>query len=570
MAMRVEGATRWSLPTARVGGYLLPLVLWWIAARATGVGLALPSPEVVILATAREFLAAGFAAEVLATVVRAVAAIVVSAVIGVPLGMAAARSESVNALTRPLVVAVRATPFISVILVAVIWFAAGTVPVFVAVLMAVPIVVDASRTAVSTVDPALEEMTRVFAFGRVRRVIHLWWPGAIQGILGGIRSAAGIVWKVTVAAEVLSSPAAGIGRQMGDARLFLETERVLAWTIVLILVAGVSDRLVQMLQARLVQRRGRRGDGEMDVSRPRDDGSNLTDATGFRGGVADALPERDRSSAASAVLELENISFGWEGHRLFHDLSLTFSEGEVTAVLGASGVGKSTLLALCAGAVAPSGGSVAFRRGGAGEEPVVPGGLAGRYRPGHRDGDAFPPRGTAARVGMVFQEPRLLPWRTAARNVALVMAPEKADTASRSGTEGVGALLERVGLGDVAGLYPGELSGGMQQRVALARALTHRPEILLVDEPLSGVDPHQRASLAGELRTAIAHHRALTIIASHDIELVLSLADRIIVLAGSPVRVARDIAIAPQEGRTGIPVTAEDLAALISETRTSL
>jgi ABC-type nitrate/sulfonate/bicarbonate transport system ATPase subunit/ABC-type nitrate/sulfonate/bicarbonate transport system permease component len=549
MARSGTGSRR-ILPLARAGGYLLPLGLWWIAARATGVGLALPPPGTVIVATLGEIVAPGFAGEVLATVVRGVVAVIVSALIGIPLGMAAARSETVNALTRPLVVAVRATPFISVILVAVIWFAAGTVPVFVAVLMAFPIIVDAARTAVAGVDPALEVMTRVFAFSSFRRLAHLWWPGALQGILGGVRSEAGIVWKVTVAAEVLSSPAEGIGREMGEARLYLETERVLAWTIVLIIVAGVSDRLIQLLQMRTARRRGRRSDGAPAPGKERA-GGGVPRATAASAVVPDP---RGGTGGPVATLELIDLSFGWGERPLLDGFSLTVVESQITAILGASGVGKTTLLSLCAGVLRPQRGRVTFRWGpDSGDDEPSPTADA--------ETGASP-----ARVGMIFQEPRLLPWRSAGRNVALAggAADVVAGGADGGGADAVAEALEGVGLRGVADLFPGELSGGMLQRVALARALFRRPEVLIVDEPLSGVDPHHRASLAEGLGEAIAHHRALTIIASHDIELVLSLADRVIVLGGSPLRIVRD-AVAPGAGWPSD--AASELASLIAESR---
>jgi ABC-type nitrate/sulfonate/bicarbonate transport system ATPase subunit/ABC-type nitrate/sulfonate/bicarbonate transport system permease component len=570
MARSGTGSRR-ILPLARAGGYLLPLGLWWIAARATGVGLALPPPGTVIVATLREILAPGFAGEVLATVARGVVAVIVSALIGIPLGMAAARSETVNALTRPLVVAVRATPFISVILVAVIWFAAGTVPVFVAVLMAFPIIVDAARTAVSGVDPALEVMTRVFAFSSFRRLAHLWWPGALQGILGGVRSAAGIVWKVTVAAEVLSSPAEGIGREMGEARLYLETERVLAWTIVLIIVAGVSDRLIQLLQVRMARRRGRRDEAvETGADAPRGDtgrpegkfpvaGEERSGGRSPRAVATAVVPDaRGGTTGPVATLELMDLSFGWGDRPLLDGFSLTVVESQITAILGASGVGKTTLLSLCAGVLPPQRGHITFRRGSdkVGDEPP-PTAVAGAGA-------------TPARVGMIFQEPRLLPWRSARRNIALAggaavaVAGGVPGGADDGGADAAVEALEGVGLRGVADLYPGELSGGMQQRVALARALFRRPEVLIVDEPLSGVDPHHRASLAEGLGEAIARHRALTIIASHDIELVLSLADRVIVLGGSPLRIVRDT-VAPGSGWPSD--AASELASLIAESR---
>ena len=526
------------LATAGGAGVLIPLGVWWIAATLTGVGVALPAPLEVARSTAAELTSPDFLAQVGVTTVRAVVSLLLAAVVGVPIGMATARSAVVHALVRPTVLAIRATPFISVILVAVIWFSAGTVPVFVAFLMAFPIVVDASRTAVLGVDHRLEEMARVFSWTPVRRFLHLWLPGSRHGMVGGVRSAGGIAWKVTVAAEVLSVPRSGIGSRMAEARLYLETERVLAWTIVLIVVAGVADLALRWAQERAARRNqglavgARRGIGGATPTRgpipaavaaesPRD--TRAAEATGgeshattMRREGPDATDTGGRVVAVDPVdavgaVTLDHVSFRWNDTQpLIDEFSIRFSAEGVTAVVGPSGVGKTTLLDLCAGVITADTGEVTVEFAPSTEAPD-------RRRPA---------------TAMVFQEPRLLPWRTARRNVAL--AGREAHAA------GVQRELERVGLGHIADAYPRELSGGMQQRVAVARALVHRPAILLIDEPLSGVDPRYRAELSAEIRTVVRRHRALTVISSHDIDFVLSIADRVVVLTGPPLRVVHD------------------------------
>lgn len=516
--------SRGMLTVSRVLGALVPLAVWWIAAAITGVSVALPYPHEVLLVTARELTTAGFLRQVGATVLRGVGAIALATVVGVPLGLVAGRSAVVYALSRPFILTVRAIPFISVILVAVIWFSSGTVPVFVAVLMALPIVTDAARTAVSAVDPRLEEMTRVHGIGSVARVVHLWVPGSLYGTLGGVRSAAGIAWKVTVAAEVLSSPAVGIGARMGEARLYLETERVLAWTIVLIVLAGVSDWVIRRLQERSVTYRWK-----IRQDAPPTEGVPPRQVSSRRS-------EPGRNSLES--LELDHVSFAWDHTPLLDNFSVSFAREHVTAVVGPSGIGKTTLLTVCAGGVAPSSGTVRW----------------------------VPQREAPPRVGMVFQEPRLLPWRTAEENVMIVGAHADHNSGHRSLDRwGARQTLARVGLTDIGGAYPHELSGGMQQRVAVARAIHRGPEILLIDEPLSGIDPYHRADLTEELKMVIHQHQALTIVASHDLEFVLAIADRVVVLSGPPVSIAADLT-RPTGGWPA--ATEQQIATLVANVRT--
>ncbi len=149
------------------------------------------------------------------------------------------------------------------------------------------------------------------------------------------------------------------------------------------------------------------------------------------------------------MLELEAVSISFDGRAVLRDCSLHAAAGERLALMGPSGCGKTTLLLTALGLVKPDAGTV---------------------------------RRAAARVGAVFQEPRLLPWQSAAGNVNAVLS------------DGPGTLpearqwLTRLELGDAAELYPRELSGGMRQRVAIARALAYRPELLVLDEPFRGLD----------------------------------------------------------------------------------
>ncbi|MBL8881324.1 MAG: ATP-binding cassette domain-containing protein, partial [Phycisphaerales bacterium] len=178
--------------------------------------------------------------------------------------------------------------------------------------------------------------------------------------------------------------------------------------------------------------------------------------------------------------------------------------GEITALLGASGCGKSTLLKLINGLDADFHGVI--------ETP-------------HRDRP----------IGMVFQEPRLLPWLNVRDNVAFgVEVPQAKALADRA--------LDEVGLSHARERFPKALSGGMAQRVAIARALVREPAVLLMDEPFSALDVVTRKKLHGLTRTITHEHRTVTLFVTHDPDEALDLAQRVIVLAptreGGPASVA--------------------------------
>lgn len=209
------------------------------------------------------------------------------------------------------------------------------------------------------------------------------------------------------------------------------------------------------------------------------------------------------------MLEIDGISKRYlNGTLALSGLSLRVDAGEIVAVVGGSGCGKSTLLRLLSGLDRASEGDI-------------------RVDGSHIDAPH-------PSVGIVFQEPRLLPWRTVEKNVAFgIRQLPRRERAAR-----VGAALERVGLAGYARRWPRELSGGQGQRVAIARALVTRPSVLLLDEPFSALDAFTRAELQDHLLELWADTRPTLVLVTHDIEEAVVLASRIVVMQPNPGRIA--------------------------------
>jgi NitT/TauT family transport system ATP-binding protein len=195
------------------------------------------------------------------------------------------------------------------------------------------------------------------------------------------------------------------------------------------------------------------------------------------------------------MIVFDRVSKSFDSLRVLDDLSLQVRSGEIVAIVGPSGVGKTTILKLITGIVRPDEGTVTVADGV---------------------------------VGYVFQEPRLLPWRTALDNVAV---PLRARGATKGeAREAAAGWLQRVGLQAFARYHPAELSGGMAQRVSVARAFAVGPRILLMDEPFSNMDAELKASLMGILKGIIKELGTTVVYVTHDLLEALQLADRIVEL----------------------------------------
>ncbi|MBB2496984.1 ABC transporter ATP-binding protein [Aquipseudomonas ullengensis] len=212
----------------------------------------------------------------------------------------------------------------------------------------------------------------------------------------------------------------------------------------------------------------------------------------------------------SALLELHAIRKAFAGVRVLDDVSLKLAPGEIVSLLGPSGCGKSTLLRIAAGLDEDFSGGVAHN-------PLL----------------GF---GNGSGIGVVFQEPRLLPWLNVAQNIGF--ADER-----RADADWIEQLLRDVGLAGQGDKLPKQLSGGMAQRVAIARGLYNRPQVLLLDEPFSAVDAFTRMKLQDLVANLAQHYGIALLLVTHDLDEAFYLSDRVLILGGNPSRIQRELAV---------------------------
>lgn len=211
-----------------------------------------------------------------------------------------------------------------------------------------------------------------------------------------------------------------------------------------------------------------------------------------------------------ALLQIRNLDARFISHLgeldALEDVTFDVMRGEFVCLVGPSGCGKSTLLRIIAGLLPAVSGEVC---------------IGGKR-----------PEGPNTNVGLVFQQPTLLPWRSVSDNIALPLQlrgqPEDMICAR------VADLLSLVGLADFGAEYPANLSGGMAQRAAIARALAQDPEVLLLDEPFGALDALTRETMAGELLRIWEQSQRTVLMVTHNVEEAVLLADRVIVLSARP------------------------------------
>lgn len=243
------------------------------------------------------------------------------------------------------------------------------------------------------------------------------------------------------------------------------------------------------------------------------------------------------------VYEISRLSKTYAKNRLvaLSDVNLTLHEGEFVSVVGSSGCGKSTLLKIMSGLMPPTEGRVMLEG-----KPVV---------------------GPRADIGMMFQHATLLPWKTILENIVQPIDIREGKAAARAAHSKARDLLELVGLGDFAHVYPGELSGGMAQRASICRMLISEPAVLLLDEPFSALDELIRDFMNMELQRICRETNATAFLVTHSLAEAVIMSDRVLVMRPRPGRVVEEVVIDLPRPRTLDMVNTEKFGTIVAHMR---
>lgn len=246
------------------------------------------------------------------------------------------------------------------------------------------------------------------------------------------------------------------------------------------------------------------------------------------------------------VYQIERLSkvFRRNDFTALKDVNITLGKGEFAAVIGSSGCGKSTLLKIMAGLMPPTSGSVILE-----DTPVM---------------------GPRRDIGMMFQQATLLPWKSTLENILLPIEMRDGKRAAKQARDRAQQLLELVGLGRAADIYPGELSGGMAQRASICRMLITDPAVLLLDEPFSALDELTRDFMNMELQRICIERHATAFLVTHSIPEAVILSDKIFIMDANPGRIVEMIDIDLPRPRTLDLINTSNFGEIVKHIREKL
>ncbi len=472
-------------------GVFLLLAAWTLASAATG-SFFVPAPWTTIADTARLLSRAATWTQILITFFRVGVGFLAGFASGLVMGILIGSRRELAALLRPLVLFFQGMPPLLWAIPLVALMGIGNVPTIVVIsLITFPLVAVTIGEGMTTLPRDYGEMLALFAPGIAARTRELVLPHLAPFLSASVNAGLVLAVKASVTAEYFGAND-GIGFQIQSAYMALRIRSLFSWAAVLILLILLFNFLLPRLRrARPLLRR------LFGASAP----------VSCRPEEVEELKTIFTSLSGTHHIALEGVCFSYRRQPvLLEGVSLAVASGEIAVVTGESGIGKTTLLKIVASLLKPGAGSVA----------------------------------SPGRIGFVFQDDRLLPWRTVAENTALPLVyqgfPRKSALCFAS------YLLGEAGLAGEGQKRPDELSGGMKKRAALARCFARLPDAILMDEPFSGLHAEARTLLWEMFLRLHALHPVPTLVVTHyPDELSARTPCRLYTLEGRPGRLVAGI-----------------------------
>lgn len=465
----------WKVCTERIAAIIVAILLWQLLAMKLDQKLLLATPVDVAKTLGGLVKSQEFYSAIAYSMGRILLGLLIGAAVGTACALLAGRWHFMEVLFWPYFSAMKATPVASIVILCLVWLSSRRLSVFIVFLVVTPVIYTNILAGIKNLDLKMKDMARVFGINGLRRLLYVYLPELKTYIIAAFTLATGMAFKAGIAAEVIGTPGGSVGKMLYNAKVYLETPELFAWTLVIIVLSVVVEQvilgLVKWMFAGL-QRHVVGGNACCDVKV--DEGKEI------------------HVDASGAAIDLSNVCFSYDKGAdtgLINDLSLHIPAGDRVCIMAPSGTGKTTLLNLLTGGLKPDSGSVSFE---------VDTGDGIKDTDGHE----------SVNISMVFQEDRLCSEYTAAYNIALGLkrGDRKKDL--------IQSHLEQLGMGENIFTDVKELSGGMKRRVAIVRAVMSPSRVLILDEPFASLDEELKDRTA-EYITANLNGRTLVVV-SHD------------------------------------------------------
>lgn len=232
---------------------IVMLVVWEVVALRINSEQIMPGPWTTLLATFRLFAEKGFLLVVGNTLLRGLIGFAIALILGIGLGIWAGVNEKFEAFLKPWIVVMRSIPVVAFILLALIWFKSGSVPVFIGILTMFPMICTNVIEGIRNVDGKLVEMAKFYRISDKRIIREVYVPAIAPFVVSGISSAFGIGWRAIVIGEVLSQPEFGIGSRMHAAQSFLNVDVLIAWTLIAILISFLFEKIIRWGEKKFIK-----------------------------------------------------------------------------------------------------------------------------------------------------------------------------------------------------------------------------------------------------------------------------------------------------------------------------
>lgn len=445
----------WGKHGKKIAAAAVWLLIWQLVTLLVDNRILLAGPVDTLLALAEKVRQGSFWLTVGCSLLRIGTGFLAGLILGLLLAAAGSRFSLLEELLRPFMSLLKAIPVASFVVLFLIWWRSNVLAVAVSFCIVLPNIYVNTLEGIRNVDGRLLEMARVLEIPAWNRFFYIYRPALKPYLDSAVRISVGMSWKSGVAAEVIGTPALSVGEQLYLSKIYLDTAGVLAWTAVTVLASVLCEKAVLALWERFqrweprcraaggdAQRRNRAA-----VSEP-----SLPDRAAKRQGHGQNETQQEpNNNGRHVVLRLQQVSKSYGGVPVLQGITACYEAGKRYYFRTPSGSGKTTLFRLIAGLEEPDKGGSIQRRG--------------------------------SRISMVFQEDRLCEAYSALVNVDMVTGDRG------SSREQLLCLLEEADLDRPCR----ELSGGMKRRVAIARAMAAGGDVILLDEPYTGLDPESRS-----------------------------------------------------------------------------